>query len=152
MSKKKSWEIKGLKKHNDICHGAKLILKQRIAFLIKEIDEHFSEDTEESLHQVRIAIRRVRYNMELFTTCFNRKTFMKFYKSIKGLQDLTGELRDLDVLKLNLKTLNKGNNVIHSKESFNSIDEKRSELNEKVRLELMKFKHSQVLADFSSCL
>lgn len=152
MSKKKSWEIKGLKKHDDVYQGAKLILKQRITFLLKEIDKHFVENSEESLHQVRIAVRRVRYNMELFSNCFDRKTFMKFYKTIKDLQDLTGELRDLDVLKLNLKSLSKNNGFNHTGESFNNIDEKRTELNEKIKLELMKFKHSQVLDNFSSSL
>ncbi len=152
MSKKKNWEIKGLRKHDDVYQGAKLILKQRITFLLKEIDKHFVENSEESLHQVRIAVRRVRYNMELFSNCFDRKIFMKFYKAIKDLQDLTGELRDLDVLKLNLKSLSKKNGFNHSGESLNNIDEKRTELNEKIKLELMKFKHSQVLDDFSSSL
>jgi CHAD domain-containing protein len=147
MSKRKSWEIKGLKKSALICDAAKLIIQQRISVLLAKIDEYFKEESDVSLHQVRIAIRRIRYNLELFTDCFEKKLFLKFYETVNELQDKTGELRDLDVLKLNLNSLFKIEKAAMPPHILTKIDNKKLALREIVNLELLRFKHSKILKE-----
>ena len=105
MSKTKKWEIGGIKKRQSFCNASKIILKARLDHLINKIDDYFNERNVENLHDIRIALRRVRYNMELFIICFDRKIFLRFYSIIENLQDFSGLVRDLDVFKENITSL-----------------------------------------------
>lgn len=152
MAKRKNWEIKGLKKKTYVCDAAKLVMSQRISLLADKMNEYFTAESDESLHQVRIAIRRIRYNLELFTDCFDKKLFKNFYNDINALQDITGQLRDLDVLKLNLNSLFKEKGTHLPDTVFLKVEKKKEALRSKVNLELMKFKHSKVLKEFCAQL
>lgn len=151
MSKNK-WEIKGLSNDIPFRDSSKIILSNRLINLLSSIDIFFKKDTEENLHDVRIALRRLRYNMELFVVCFDTKKFISFYKKIEQLQDLSGLLRDLDVLKVNINSLIIQEKLKVSNKIFKKIEEKRNELKGKLKLELMKFTHSKALKNFNSLL
>lgn len=173
MSKSKKWEIGALRNNQSICEAAKIILKTRLDHLLKISESYFIERSVESLHQVRIALRRVRYNMELFILCFDRKLFLRFYRRIESLQDISGSVRDLDVLKENLSLLFKENTVSNSPEKDSELgltsvkskrnvgavspiliktESKRIELEKNLELELMKFMYSKLLKDFCKLL
>ncbi len=151
MSKSK-WEIKELS--NDLLFGdsAKIILSNRLNNLLNSIDIFFKDDNEENLHDIRIALRRLRYNMELFINCFESKKFLTLYKKVEHLQDQSGLLRDLDVLKVNINSLTINEKIKISVKIFKKIEEKRGELKAALKLELMKFTHSKVLKNFNSLL
>ena len=151
MSKSK-WEIKELGNELPFGDSAKIILTNRLTNLLNSIDIFFKDDNEENLHDIRIALRRLRYNMELFTICFDRKKFSSFYKIIERLQDQSGLLRDLDVLKVNINSLTTNEKLKVSGKIFKKIEEKRSEIKAALKLELMKFTHSKALKNFSSLL
>ncbi len=148
MSKAKKWEIKGIRKKDSVCKAAKTILKARLDFLLSVIEKYFENKDVENLHQVRIALRRVRYNMELFISCFDRIIFMRFYKKVENLQDHSGQVRDLDVFKENMNLLIKDENVRISKTVFSKVDKRRTDLENTLELELMKFLHSKSLKEF----
>ena len=63
MSKSKKWEIEELRDEKSFCEAGRIILKSRIDYLLSSIDNYFKDRTVENLHNVRIALRRVRYNM-----------------------------------------------------------------------------------------
>ena len=63
MAKPKKWEISDIKKRATVCSAAKIILRIRLDFLVKAIEIYFENKDMENLHNVRIALRRVRYNM-----------------------------------------------------------------------------------------
>lgn len=149
MSKK--WEIEGLDSHKSLCDSAKIILTQRIEHLLAEIKNFFENETVENLHRIRIALRRVRYNMELFKACFDKKKFLIFYKRVEFLQDTSGKVRDLDVLNQNMSAL-KEENVKVTKAVFKKIGERRENLKDNFKLEMMKFIHSKVLSNFQKLL
>ncbi len=146
------WEIKGL--NNDLPFGdsSKIILSNRLGNLLNSVDIFFNEDTEENLHDVRIALRRLRYNMELFLGSFENKKFTALYKKIEDLQDKSGLLRDLDVLKVNINSLIINEKIKLSSRIFKKVEERRNELKVNLKLELMKFTHSKALKNFSSLL
>jgi len=145
------WRIKGIRQETSFFEASKIILSARLKVLLQSIRDYFGGETVEKLHQVRIALRRLRYTLEVFYICIDQEVFTRIYKRIETLQDITGEVRDLDVLKENILSLSEGK-IKLSTGLLSKLEEKRSYLNEQLRLELMKFIHSQELKDFKKNL
>lgn len=148
MAKSKKWEIKSVKKGGRVSNAANLILKTRLEHLFNAIEKYFQDLSVENLHDVRISLRRVRYNMELFISCFNRKQFFNVYNHIQNLQDLSGFVRDLDVFKENVNALIKEERVRVNKSVRDKVEKRRNELEENLKLELMKFIHNKSIKNF----
>lgn len=146
MSKKK-WKIEKLRYSKDLLKIANIVLLNRLDNLLYYVDEYFNTKDIEPLHNVRIALRRVRYNMELFFVCYEKKLFMRFYNKIEKLQDLSGSVRDLDVFLENIKSL-KNENVEVGEELVCKIKEKRNILQEEFEKELKRFIKSRTLKSF----
>ena len=147
----KKWEIEGIDIHKTLCDSTKVILTQRVEYLLAEIQNFFENETIGNLHRIRIALRRVRYNMELFKACFDKKKFLIFYKRVEFLQDVSGNVRDLDVLSQNMLAI-KEEKIRITKSVIKKIGEKRENLKENFKLELMKFIHSKALSNFQKLL
>lgn len=146
MSKKK-WKIEELRYSKNLLKISKVILLNRFNNLLFYIDEYFKTNEIEPLHDVRIALRRVRYNMELFLVCYEKKLFMRLYNKIEKLQDISGSVRDLDVFLENINSL-KNENIPVSEELQIKIQEKRNLLQQKFEEELKKFIKSRTLKSF----
>lgn len=152
MSNKKKWEIPQLKKTKSFTSNARIILNDRLTAFYQSASKYFESNTVENLHVVRISIRRVRYSMELFLICFEKKLFLRFYNQIEKLQDISGSVRDLDVMLENINNL-KVQEIFHPDEHLiESILSKKHDLEETFKLMLMKFLHSKVYKDFSKAL
>ena len=145
---KRKWEIEKLKNSKQFKKSANIILKNRIESLLYFIDKYFKNFTVENLHDIRIAIRRVRYSMELFFVCYDHKVYIKFYNKVQLLQDLSGSVRDIDVLLENINSIISENLLKVDNEVVNKAKEKKNILEEKFKLELMKFTLSKILKDF----
>ncbi len=152
MAKQKKWKIKGVKNNKDLAGFAVIVLSQRLNSLLSSIQIFFQDETVENLHEVRISLRRLRYNMEIFDICFDKKKFLSFYKNISVLQDLTGSKRDLDVLEQNINLITPDNKIPIYDVASIKINEKKKEINQKLKLELLKFIHSKSLKDFTKLL
>lgn len=148
MAKQKKWEIKEIKKGGRVSNAAKLIIGTRLTHLLETIEKYFQNMNVENLHDVRISLRRVRYNMELFISCFNRKQFLEIYNAVQELQDLSGVVRDLDVFKENISSLVQNEKVRVNKTVLQKVEKKRIKLEEELKLALMKFLHSKQLKNF----
>lgn len=146
MSKKK-WKIEELRYSKHLLKAANIILKNRFDNLLFYSDEYFKSKEIEALHDVRIALRRVRYNMELFLVCYEKKLFMRLYNKIEKLQDLSGSVRDLDVFLENINSL-KNDNIPVSEELEEKIKTKRNFLQQQFEDELKKFLKSRTLKSF----
>src|SRR5512146_1458203 len=101
MSKKK-WQIDDLDDRLAYCKAANVVLKNRLSQVQGDIKEYFSSESVEGLHRIRISLRRLRYSMELFISCYDKKQFTTLYEMVTGLQDLSGKVRDFDVMKENM--------------------------------------------------
>ena len=75
---KRKWEIEKLKDSKQLKKSANLILKNRFESLSSYTEKYFKDHTVENLHDVRIALRRVRYSMELFIVCYDKKSILNF--------------------------------------------------------------------------
>lgn len=148
MAKQKKWEINDINKRSRVSSAANLIIRVRLMHLLSTIEKYFQEMDVENLHDVRISLRRVRYNMELFISCYNKKQFFNIYNEIQQLQDFSGAVRDLDVFKENINSLMKNDKVRISKTVFQKVELKRKKMEEDLKLALMKFVHSKRLKNF----
>jgi CHAD domain-containing protein len=145
---KHKWEIEKLKGTRQLKKSADLILKNRIESLLSYIEKYFKDLSVENLHDVRIALRRVRYSMELFIVCYDKKIFIKFYNKVQLLQDLSGNVRDVDISLANINYLVTDNHIKIEKDIISKANEKKILLEEKFKLELLKFTLSKALKDF----
>lgn len=148
----KKWQIDNLNDKLHFCKAADLILRNRLEQVQKDVKDYFSTESVEGLHRVRISLRRLRYSMELFISCYDRKKFMILYKKVTELQDLSGKVRDFDVMKQNMDVLHKKEKVKISGNVLKKVDDMRNEFQVKLNLELMKFTHSKAVKNFEGLL
>ena len=149
---KRKWEVEKLKDSKQFKKSADLILNNRIESLLSLTDKYFKDMSVENLHDVRIALRRIRYSMESFTVCYDKKIFLKFYNNVQLLQDLSGNVRDVDISLENINSLVTDNQIKIDSEIITKANEKKIILEEKFKLELMKFTFSKVLKDYLKLL
>ena len=146
------WKIKGLNGKSSFRKTAFIILRERINNLNRLITLFLTNETIESLHNVRISLRRVRYNMELFYSLLDRKKFLKLYNMIEILQNKTGSVRDIHVLKQNILLFGQEDEIIIPDKMNVRIEEKEKLLNDELRSELSDFLLSEELMDFIKIL
>ncbi len=143
----KKWKISKLRNSKKLKSIANLILRQRVNTVLDLFDKYLSNKTIENLHDVRIGLRRVRYNLELFLVCYDELLFSKFYNKIEKLQNLSGEVRDLDVLLLNLEKL-KASAVEIEDIIIDKVKENRANLENELINQIEKFLKSKALKQF----
>ena len=149
---KRKWEVEKLKNSKQFKKSADLILNYRIESLLSLTDKYFKDMSVENLHDVRIALRRIRYSMASFIVCYDKKIFLKFYNNVQLLQDLSGNVRDVDISLENINSLVTDNHIKIDSEISTKANEKKIILEEKFKLELMKFTFSKVLKDYLKLL
>jgi CHAD domain-containing protein len=145
---KRRWEIEKLKDSRSFKKSANIILRNRIESLLTSTDKYFKDLSVENLHEVRIALRRVRYSMELFIVCYDKKIFLKFYNKVQLLQDLSGNVRDVDISLENINYFVTNDHIQIDTDIISKANEKKILLEDKFKLELMKFTLSKVLKEF----
>ena len=149
---KLKWEIKKLSSDLSLKDASRKVLSKKINRLKSIINDYLEDETPENLHQIRIDIRRLRYNMELFISCFVRKKFLIFYDSIAKLQDVTGKIRDTDVLLSSLESIDTPETSKSQKSVVKKIESGNIKLREDLKLSLKEFLDGKELKDFLKML
>ena len=139
MSFKKKFKIKGLDRKLKYSTAAEIILDGKLREINKRVDKYFKNDSLENLHVMRIAFRRFRYVLELFYDCVEPKLFKKVYILTKNIQDLLGEVRDLDVLEQKMKLTETEVNQRLPDFFFEKIHNERNDISNKIKMELINF-------------
>jgi CHAD domain-containing protein len=142
------WKIKNLSGNESFRKAAQIILKERVKKVSVNIKLYLKEENPIKLHNVRISIRRLRYNIELFYPFFDNNKFNKFYDSLVDLQDATGDVRDIYITINNISLikdleLNEIQNDLISK-----MEEKQTVLLDKLRSMLHSFMVSNEMKSF----
>jgi CHAD domain-containing protein len=75
---------------------ARLIINDRLNELEELSQSLYTPLDSKALHEMRIAVKRLRYAIELFHDCFGKK-ILRFAKAAARLQDSLGNLHDCDV-------------------------------------------------------
>ncbi len=141
-------KIKGLSVNISFQQSAEIILKYRFNSIRKKSREYLQSDTIENLHDLRIAIRRLRYTLENYEVCYNKKEHYQVVEYLRFLQDLIGEGRDLDVLEEKIKSLSKENNFEIPGSMYENIETQKEGVKHNIKLELMKFLKDKKVKSF----
>ena len=148
MAKTKKWEIKKLQKKQSFKRTSQIVLMNRLNTTIKVIKKYLSDSSVENLHSMRIAIRRLRYGMEIFLACFERKFYLMIYDEIVQLQDKSGEVRDIDVLLENINRFKSEKSINNYANIEKEILLKKEVLGSLLELKLLEFVGSDFIKDF----
>jgi CHAD domain-containing protein len=146
------WKIKGLNGKFSFRKTAFIILNERLNNLNSLIKGFLKNETVDNLHNVRISLRRLRYNMELFYVLFDKEKFLKLYNMIENLQDKTGYVRDIHIIKQNILLFGQEEEITITNRINARIEEKEKLLNDNLKLELSAFLRSGELKNFMKIL
>ncbi|ABZ85305.1 conserved hypothetical protein [Heliomicrobium modesticaldum Ice1] len=102
---RKKWRIEGLDRDKPLEKMARLIIRDRLRQVLAQHARYVTSRDPEALHQLRIALRRLRYPLETVYDCFPKDLRKRFYTLIDDVQEHTGQVRDLDVLMEYLDSL-----------------------------------------------
>jgi CHAD domain-containing protein len=144
----KKYKIKGLKVNLRFEEAAVIINKYRYNIVLKRASQYMEDPSTEHLHDLRIAIRRLRYSLENFKICYSKNEFLIIIEYTKFLQDVIGEVRDMDVLPEKLKNLAEEAKISIPEELYFVIDSKKNKGREKIKEELIKFLKNRTISDF----
>lgn len=109
MDYRKKFHIRHLKPEMSFEETLKPILHHHFRRIKKRAKKYQINPTREKLHDLRIAIRRFRYNLEPYVFCFKPKKFNQLYENLVQLQNLLGERRDIDVMEEKITKIYKEN-------------------------------------------
>jgi CHAD domain-containing protein len=102
---RKKFHIAGLKRKLTFSESARPVLSHLFRRVCIRAKKYSGEPGEEMLHNLRIALRRFRYSLELYVDIIKPRRFREIYELAVELQNLLGERRDLDVMELKLKNI-----------------------------------------------
>ena len=139
MSFKKKFKIEGLNKRLRLEESAKIILSERMNYIMSRVDKYFKDDSTENLHEMRITFRKFRYVLEIFYDCLPPKMFKHVYNYCKEMQDMIGTARDLDVLEMKIKTTAAEINQNVPTYFYEKIEYEKKIARQNIKLELIKF-------------
>jgi CHAD domain-containing protein len=92
----KMWAVRGLEPSGDFASNAKRVIAARIDELYSHAPVIEHPEDAVGLHEMRIAIKRLRYSLEFFAVCFDPIELEWFLSSLSELQELIGDLHDAD--------------------------------------------------------
>jgi CHAD domain-containing protein len=142
---KKRQIIKGLKNNLSFKKAAKIIIKNKLLTLIKLINKFNENESVENLHDLRIAVIRLRYSFELFYDCFPKKVYFDFYNMLENIQDKLGDARDLDVMSDKLNYFEKNYGILIPDNLHSEMEKKRNEHRTMINKILSEFLSSKLI-------
>ena len=89
--------IRGLEPEAPLTEAAAEIVNVRLGELLSFLPDALAEDEVRSHHDMRIAAKRLRYVLEATGFCFGKPASVA-RKAARELQDLLGEMHDVDVM------------------------------------------------------
>jgi len=93
----KARRVKGLDADGPLIDNMRRVIVVRVDELFDFIPDALDPEKVEQLHDMRIAAKRLRYLLELSEPLFGAPA-KKVAKTVKGLQDILGEIHDCDEL------------------------------------------------------
>src|SRR5260221_11942952 len=101
-------QIAGLTRRTPIARAASKALRATLLDLLEKVPEARSADSNNGIHDLRVAVKRFREALRLFRPVLRKKTFRRHREWIEELNDALGEARDRDVALAQLRKLTAG--------------------------------------------
>jgi CHAD domain-containing protein len=90
-------EVDGLSSEMAFAEAGALVVETRAAELLRHSEGVLDTAAIEGVHDMRVATRRLRAALEVFSPCFPKGPRKRVLKEIKAVADALGERRDRDV-------------------------------------------------------
>jgi CHAD domain-containing protein len=90
-------EIEGLSSEMAFAEAAALVVETRAAELVRHSEGVLDTAEIEGVHDMRVATRRLRAALEVFSSCFSKGPRKRLLNEVKAVADALGERRDRDV-------------------------------------------------------
>lgn len=103
MKKKR---LNKINKNSSFKEAAKLLLRLRIDRVKKLLFKYNEDKSTNNLHQLRISFRKLKFSLENFKFISDRAKVAYVMDKIKNIQNLLGEIRDIDVFIGNIDEYN----------------------------------------------
>jgi CHAD domain-containing protein len=143
-------KLKGLGKHTPLNKAAAVLLYSKYKRVHKLTLRYIEDRSVDNLHKLRISFRRLRFSLENFEPCYKKEEVKYLLKSIKKLQDILGEIRDLDVLSGNLDTLGFHLSEDGTNELLKKIEQEKERIEALASSELILFTNDHKVSKFFS--
>lgn len=89
--------VAGLRKRTPLARAAALVLRPLLPDVFAKETQTRAGDPEEGVHDMRVAMKRLREALRLFRPAFRKKVFKRHRAWVESLNDALGEVRDRDV-------------------------------------------------------
>ncbi|MDZ7345115.1 MAG: CHAD domain-containing protein [candidate division KSB1 bacterium] len=139
MGYRKKFRIEGLAQEAPFAKSLKPVLAAHLQRIRKRAEEYLRRPGVEELHDVRIAIRRFRYVLELYANTMKPGRFRRLYEMLVELQNLLGERRDIDVILQKLGERYAQLHLALPEEVKTSWDSEKESLDQSIREKLRDF-------------
>jgi CHAD domain-containing protein len=105
MSYRKKFRIPKLKPNRLFADSQKPVIAHYLNRVLRHCDRYQKNESAENLHNLRIALRRFRYVLELYAATMKPARFTEVYEISVNLQNILGDRRDVDVMHARLLSI-----------------------------------------------
>lgn len=133
----KAKKITGFDSDMDVLDWADKVLRVRFGEILEKRDAALEPDSVAGVHDMRVAIRRLRSALRDFSTLLKRKPLKQFRKDLKRFARALGEVRDEDVTIIALKNLRKKARDRNVREGIGELVAQRKEKRERAHLGIL---------------
>ncbi len=105
MSYRKKFRIPKLKPQRPFADSQAPVISHYLRRVLRYCDRYQKEESAEILHSLRIALRRFRYVLELYSATMKPGRFSEIYEISVDLQNILGDRRDVDVMHARLLSI-----------------------------------------------
>jgi CHAD domain-containing protein len=89
----------GINQFISIATFADQALKERAQLLVELLPSASNEIDSEGQHRLRIAMKKMRYRLEILAPLMSKSDYDELHAALKGYQDVLGKLHDIDVFR-----------------------------------------------------
>jgi CHAD domain-containing protein len=99
----RAWEVKHLDPDDPFGICLKKILRTRVREVFSYAPQRAGTATEEAVHDMRVAARRLKAVLSIFSDRFKNKQLKHYSSGVRTLIQVLGEVRDTDIVLLRLR-------------------------------------------------
>jgi CHAD domain-containing protein len=119
--------IDGIDPHGSFRHAAHGAVRVRSAEVFEHAGRALDVHDIEGVHDMRVALRRLRATLELFAPCFPKRARREAIRELNQIADALGRRRDVDVQIADLEAVRAGGAARHRRALSELIDRLRAE-------------------------
>ncbi len=139
MSYRRKFRVPKLKLRRTFADSQKPVIEHYLSRVLRCTEQYRKIASPENLHNLRIALRRLRYVLELYSAAMKPARFAEIYETAVGLQNTLGERRDIDVLYARLLSIYRAANAELPSLIATDLEQGKAQLDAQIEKALTEF-------------